>query len=1042
MADMQPLLPGQSARPPGVLSSIQPLLPDSGSAGLVEATVGGFASGLRRDPFLRSIVEHLGAVFDMGPEQLDQLEAKLAGSRTASVTKFIGEFAPYLVGGGLAFAGARGLARAGLVRLGAGAAEGSQLARAAARLGQTTATSSGTIPITALQRATEIGAGGLGVGGFEGVHQLAGGAPLGEAAKSAALAALLTGGIEGAITVAGKAIRTAREVKRAPVVERFKKLVGPERARQILGINKKLTQLNDEVRAITKAADEEQRLLTLRNQPAEPLARPKPRPLPERRPGFFDLDLAPRDRSGRPIEVVRLGVGPQAAFEAGERRLTELTGLTSKKQKLVQDRRALRAVASDDPSVVYTSLLPDNPSGVWGTIRKATDQVLNTPESYLGRTGVVGGSLLRKLASSEQTSMAGAAFSARLLGDAQGEMLKGLGVSERAAKHLWVDLFDAWEHQGAPGVGRWLTQHLPRADQQRVLGAFKTIDDYVNETSALLGRRGGPTIPALDEMRLLGREKYLPHLAVEMPNDLLLNTLTKVVGPEDAQRLAPMMKPGGGLRRLASQDLQRGRPGTLKELTRQGLPVEANPWLALYAYSAAAYRRLAASDVIGMNGKLQGVIVDLIKKEGGRGDYFNDLMNIVFGFKAHDAAMRKMSDTVLGYQVGSKLTLAVLPNMSQPMNLLLGAGFRNLLRGSRDLLTGGDRDAQRILHALALNDTVISGLRRAHMREGLLGGGATSGSRALDLAANASDLYSYNVLRFTGFNSVEKMDRKLSGYTGRAMFLDIMAKASRGRLRGENLERARRQMSSLGVSLDDTLKGLREGRIRLPKADGSDLADLPVQAWERLEMTAAWRLAQGTQFLASATRRPLAWNHPLGRVMFQFKNFALGQGKLMKDAVFAEAAKGNLKPLAYWIALFPIAGELVKDMRSLATGRPREEQGVARLYSDMMAVGGLGIASDALTQARFGRALEWLAGPTVADMADVGEALSRGDADAVRAQIARQPIFLGMRSLLGASLVTTEWVDQYLGLLDTDDRTGQSLSLDELRWSTISSKRK
>ena len=256
------------------------------------------------------------------------------------------------------------------------------------------------------------------------------------------------------------------------------------------------------------------------------------------------------------------------------------------------------------------------------------------------------------------------------------------------------------------------------------------------------------------------------------------------------------------------------------------------------------------------------------------------------------------------------------------------------------------------------------------------------------------------------------------------MFRDNEAKAINGRLRGENLERVRRQMRSLNIDIDGVVKGIREGKIADPMKltkGNVNFADPTVKALQELEAQAAFRAAQLTQFIPSTTRRPLFWEHPLGRVMFQFKNFALGQARFLKDVTMKEAAAGNLKPLAYFLSVYPIAGELVKGTRALAVGKPREDEGGDRLLNDMLAVGGLGIVTDALVQARFGRALEFVTGPTAADMGDVAEAMSRGDLGAIGDQITRQPAFKAASGFFGSAVMLADETASYLSEMSGSD---------------------
>ena len=50
--------------------------------------------------------------------------------------------------------------------------------------------------------------------------------------------------------------------------------------------------------------------------------------------------------------------------------------------------------------------------------------------------------------------------------------------------------------------------------------------------------------------------------------------------------------------------------------------------------------------------------------------------------------------------------------------------------------------------------------------------------------------------------------------------------------------------------------------------------------------TAIGMSARNLQFVPDVTRLPVWWGHPVGRIMFQFKNFAFNQTKFIRDQVF------------------------------------------------------------------------------------------------------------------------------------------------------------
>jgi hypothetical protein len=155
--------------------------------------------------------------------------------------------------------------------------------------------------------------------------------------------------------------------------------------------------------------------------------------------------------------------------------------------------------------------------------------------------------------------------------------------------------------------------------------------------------------------------------------------------------------------------------------------------------------------------------------------------------------------------------------------------------------------------------------------------------------------------------------------------------------------------------------------------------------------------------------------------MTQFKSFALGQGRFIRDQVFAEAARGNMKPLAYFAGIYPVAGEIVGDVKALVREKDRDQQGLARLWSDMMMVGGIGLASDTLTAMRWGRGPDFILGPTAGDFFQFTTNLVNGNSEAIVRQVTRQPAFTATRFIYAAGSLTTENLVKYAELMSEEE---------------------
>ena len=136
--------------------------------------------------------------------------------------------------------------------------------------------------------------------------------------------------------------------------------------------------------------------------------------------------------------------------------------------------------------------------------------------------------------------------------------------------------------------------------------------------------------------------------------------------------------------------------------------------------------------------------------------------------------------------------------------------------------------------------------------------------------------------------------------------------------------------------------------------------------------------------------------------------------------MLAEAAQGNLKPLAHFMAVAPISGEMIGDVRSMIRGKARDTDGIARVADNILYAGGLGLFTDTIQAARWGRLEGSILGPTVDDAFSFAESMSRLDAEGIGRQVLRQPVVQATTALLTAGVVTTQLLSDYVDSLSTE----------------------
>ena len=131
-----------------------------------------------------------------------------------------------------------------------------------------------------------------------------------------------------------------------------------------------------------------------------------------------------------------------------------------------------------------------------------------------------------------------------------------------------------------------------------------------------------------------------------------------------------------------------------------------------------------------------------------------------------------------------------------------------------------------------------------------------------------------------------------------------------------------------------------------------------------------------TQFSSLPQTMPLWASTPAGKVFFQYKQFPYQQTWLLHRSVTREFHRGHfgrgLRNLLILVALFPLAGEAVKDFRSWLKGRNRREKGLPRYLDDVGQSGATGIFMDVVDSAEWGRLGGFPVGPTGSDVLETG----------------------------------------------------------------------
>ncbi len=382
------------------------------------------------------------------------------------------------------------------------------------------------------------------------------------------------------------------------------------------------------------------------------------------------------------------------------------------------------------------------------------------------------------------------------------------------------------------------------------------------------------------------------------------------------------------------------RHGSLEYARELNLPFyDPDPVRVLPFAAASGAKRLAQISEFGQDHQRINQEILKIAEGGGNADFARKSIDKMLGVITEgDTAEARVSRLLRAAQT-MKLGLSAIPNATQGvLNSMLAADAPTVAAGFISALSS--RGKRLAIESGAAIEPVLA---EAHKE---LGGG-----RMVD-----------KYLKYTGFSQTEQFNRATAANVGAkwakknlSILMDSPKNAG-----------ARARLEELGVDVDKAI------------ARGSLTQD------ERL--MAAKKFSDLTQFRTRPEDLPAFASTPLGRVAFQFKNFAYNQARLIAKETVGEIREGRVGRglrTAFVIAtLFPAAGELVRLLRNGITGREQDfESDVEHYFTALSSAGTLGILQDAITSAQSGKSLEFLAGPAAGDLANLGNIIGDKDTD-------------------------------------------------------------
>lgn len=181
-------------------------------------------------------------------------------------------------------------------------------------------------------------------------------------------------------------------------------------------------------------------------------------------------------------------------------------------------------------------------------------------------------------------------------------------------------------------------------------------------------------------------------------------------------------------------------------------------------------------------------------------------------------------------------------------------------------------------------------------------------------------------------------------------------------------------------------------------------------------------------FFLRDMKTPWIWQqNPTNRLLFLYKNFQFREGKMLQNAIvrgFRGGPVSFVKTLGILTTTFPIAGEVIGDLSSIATGHGLDRDKsikhwtgnpiADRLIDDYAHVAGLGIWYSIARSTGYKQLLQWAAGPVFGSLDEVAEGLigaAHGKTKAIERTVLRRVPVIG--SALTNALLPSEQMGKH-----------------------------
>lgn len=470
---------------------------------------------------------------------------------------------------------------------------------------------------------------------------------------------------------------------------------------------------------------------------------------------------------------------------------------------------------------------------------------------------------------------------------------------------------------------------------QRVLAAFETWDKIRGEI-ATRAKEAGLKIKTSkgEEIDFVPRENYFPHflqedklrdvLAQKNGIEVLTQRIAELNNIDQAEAFALVQRFINAKKKGKYGNLERARESLSSLVKLPDYAYEKDPRKVLMSYIVGANKRLADAEIFGPNAERAKVMIYKYFKEGGNSTTLQKVFDRMAGRELFDPTVTKLSQWVRSYNTVTKLGLSAVTNLGDIIKPFIRTDFWPAFKAVLQSFSAEGK-------AFAADTGVV----QENVKKMLAEMGETK--------------FSDKFMKYTGFEATETQLRRIGSLAGRNYAEILFSKLKKN---PDNLFAIRR-LEQLNI---DTKAALERGNLT-----------------EEDLLMAGYKTVADMQPI-SRQDAPYYWQDPAVKVATQFKSFAMKQGVFLKEFVFDEARKGNLKPLLTFVVGGLAVGEAVGDLKAAVRLRERQGDIFGRVLDNLMTIGGLGLATDFFSNMFYDQTgygfLKFVVGPTATDLAN------------------------------------------------------------------------